>query len=143
RFMQPPAPGETPKAYFARAIADMAASLDAVSLRPAAGEPRWNLPSAGGIWLRRDRDTREFAALGDCLALVETGGRVQLVGDLDGVKDEHARGRAQLAQPAGKAGVYAAVREGRGRMNTPDGHYTFSIHPEAADRASVTRVPVR
>ncbi|MCW5725799.1 MAG: hypothetical protein KIS81_12715 [Maricaulaceae bacterium] len=59
------------------------------------------------------------------------------------MKDEHAHNRALLARPAGRAGGRANAREARGRINAPGGAAVFSIHPEAAERAVVTRIPLR
>jgi len=143
RFLSPPNPHENAKAYLERVISDVAAKAQAEALRPIASEPRYNLPSAGGIWMQRQDDTLEFAGLGDCVAIVRTGGHSQFVGQLDLIKAEHALNRKQLAEPAGKAGGYASARETRGQMNTAGAHWVFSLQPEAAARAEVTRIQMR
>jgi len=143
RFIQPPAALQSAKAYLESAIFDVAAKAQAEALRPIASEPRHNLPSAGGIWMQRSDDVLEFAALGDCVAIVRTGGHSQFVGQLDLIKAEHALNRKQLAEPAGKAGGYASARETRNRMNTDGAHWVFSLHPEAAARADVTKIQLR
>lgn len=143
RLTRPPSPQDSAKTYLERVIADIAARAQSEAVRPIENEPRHNLPSAGGIWLRRMDDSLEFAALGDCVAIVRTGGQTQFVGNLDLIKAEHALNRKQLAEPAGKAGGYASARETRGRMNTESAHWVFSLHPEAAARADVTKVQMR
>lgn len=143
RFTQPPEPLENARTYLERCIRDMAAKADEDAIVPVAGQPRHNLPSAGGIWMRRQDDTLEFAALGDCVAIVRTGGHTEFIGQLDLIKTEHARNRKQLAEPAGKAGGYASAREDRNRMNTEGAHWVFSLHPEAAARAEIASVRIR
>jgi serine/threonine protein phosphatase PrpC len=143
RFTRPPEPQDSARTYLERVITDIATRAQAEAVRPIENEPRHNLPSAGGIWLRRIEDTLEFAALGDCIAIVRTGGQNQFVGQLDLIKAEHALNRKQLAEPAGKAGGYASARETRNRMNTEGAHWVFSLHPEAASRADVTQIRMR
>ena len=143
RFTRPPEPLESARAYLERVIRDMAAKADEAAVVPIAGQPRHNMPSAGGIWMRRQDDMLEFAALGDCVAIVRTGGQTEFVGQLDLIKAEHALNRKQLAEPAGKAGGYANAREDRNRINTDGAHWVFSIHPEAAAHAVVTPVRMR
>jgi serine/threonine protein phosphatase PrpC len=143
RFTRPPDPHENARAYLERCIRDMAVTAGEEAVLPLEGQPRHNMPSAGGIWMRRLGDTLEFAALGDCVAIVRTGGRTEFVGQLDLIKAEHALNRKQLAEPAGKAGGYASARETRNRINTDGAHWVFSIHAEAAARADVTSVKMR
>ncbi len=140
RFTQPPQPGESAKAYLERVIRDIAARADADAIVPLADEPRHNMPSAGGIWARRDGDAVEFAMLGDCMGIVRTGGRTRLIGNLAAVQAEHALNRDQLKRPEGKAGGYASAREDRNKINLPGEHFVFSVHPEAAAHAMVERV---
>jgi hypothetical protein len=140
RFTQPPQPGESAKAYLERVIHDIAARADADAIVPLADEPRHNMPSAGGIWARREGDAVEFAMLGDCMGIVRTGGRTRLIGNLAAVQAEHALNRDQLKRPEGKAGGYASAREDRNKINLPGEHFVFSVHPEAAAHAMVERV---
>lgn len=142
RFMQPPNAGESTKAYLERVIRDVAARAEVASVTPLDQEPRHNLPSAGGIWARRTSDAVEFAMLGDCMAIVRTGGQTRVLGNLAAVQAEHATNRDQLARPEGKAGGYASARADRDRINTEGGHYVFSIHPEAAAHTVIERVPL-
>jgi hypothetical protein len=100
------------------------------------------LPSAGGIWMRRDGETIEFATLGDCMAVVETGGCYDIVGDLDGIREEYRRWGETMRSADREAG-FAHAREVRNRMNTDGAHWVFSLHPDAARHADLTRVPVR
>lgn len=141
-FTAPPQAGEAPKAYLERVITGVAEKARKEALCDLSKEPRHNLPSAGGIWMRASGDAVEFAALGDCVAIVHTGGRAHFVGQLDLIRAEHASNRQQLAEPAGKAGGYAKAREARDRMNTEGHHWVFSLHPEAAARAEENRVKV-
>ena len=143
RFLSPPNPHASAKTYLESVISDVAAKAQTEALRPIASEPRYNFPSAGGIWMQRQGDTLEFAGLGDCVAIVRTGGHSQFVGQLDLIKAEHALNRKQLAEPAGKAGGYASARETRGQMNTDGAHWVFSLQPEVAARAEVTRIQMR
>ncbi len=140
RFTQPPQPGESAKAYLEHVIRDIAARADADAIVPLADEPRHNMPSAGGIWARRDGDAVEFAMLGDCMGIIRTGGRTRLIGNLAAVQAEHALNRDQLKRPEGKAGGYASAREDRNKINLPGEHFVFSVHPEAAAHAMVERV---
>lgn len=140
RFTQPPQPGESAKAYLERVIHDIAARADADAIVRLADEPRHNMPSAGGIWARRDGDAVEFAMLGDCMGIVRTGGRTRLIGNLAAVQAEHALNRDQLKRPEGKAIGYASAREDRNKINLPGEHFVFSVHPEAAAHAMVERV---
>lgn len=142
RFTRPPQNGEATKSYLERVIGDVAARAEAAALTPLSNEPRHNLPSAGGIWARRDGDAVEFAMLGDCIGILRTGGHTHVIGDLAAVKAEHAINREQLARPEGKAVGYASARDGRNRINTEGAHWVFSIHTEAAARATIERVPV-
>lgn len=136
----PPRPGEEPRAYLERIIGDVAAAAHSEALVRLDDEPRHNLPSAGGMWMRCEGGALDFAALGDCVAIVRSGSRTHFVGKLDLIKAEHALNRKQLAEPAGKAGGYASARESRGRMNTEGHHWVFSLHPEAAARAETDRI---
>ncbi|MEN0653265.1 MULTISPECIES: hypothetical protein [Hyphobacterium] len=141
-FTAPPRSGEAPKAYLERIIACVAETARAEALCDLSAEPRHNLPSAGGIWMRCEGGSADFAGLGDCVAIVRSGSHTHFVGQLDLIRAEHAFNRQQLAEPAGKAGGYANARVSRGRMNTEGHHWVFSIHPEAADRAETDRVSV-
>ncbi len=143
RFLKPPQPHQSARAYLQDIIADMERLARREAMVPVDGQPRHNLPSAGGIWMRRQGDMLEFATLGDCVAIVHTGGHAQFVGQLDMIRAEHALNRKQLAEPAGKAGGYANARETRNRMNTGGAHWVFSLHPEAAAHAGVTQVRMR
>tara|TARA_R110002072_G_scaffold120081_1_gene253012 strand:+ start:1055 stop:1933 length:879 start_codon:yes stop_codon:yes gene_type:complete len=142
RLMSPPRPGEAAKAYLEHVIRDVSARAQAAAVTPLDAEPRHNLPSAGGIWARRDGDAVEFATLGDCMGIVRTGGHTHVIGNLAAVKAEHATNREQLARPEGKEGGYASARDDRNRMNTEGAHWVFSIHPEAAARADIQRIPL-
>jgi len=142
RFTRAPEAGEPAKAYLERVIRDVAARAEDAALTPLSDEPRHNLPSAGGIWARRDGDAVEFAMLGDCIGILRTGGQTRVIGNLEAVKAEHATNREQLARPEGKAGGYASARDDRNRINTEGAHWVFSIHPEAAARATVERVRI-
>lgn len=141
-FTSPPKPGEAPKAYLERIIGDVAAVAHKEALVRLDDEPRHNLPSAGGIWMRREGGQVDFAGLVDCVAIVRSGSHTQFIGQLDLIKAEHALNRKQLAEPAGKAGGYASARETRGLMNTEGHHWVFSLHPEAAARAETGRASV-
>jgi serine/threonine protein phosphatase PrpC len=143
QFLNPPQPDETPTAYLERVIADIDRLARRDAVVPIDEQPRYNLPSAGGIWMRRVDDRLEFAGLGDCVAIVRTGGYTQFIGQLDLIRTEHALNRKQLAEPAGKAGGYASAREARNRMNTEGAHWVFSLHPEAAAHAEVTQMQIR
>ncbi|GJL96324.1 MAG: hypothetical protein DHS20C06_01410 [Hyphobacterium sp.] len=143
RFTRPPEQHDSARSYLERVITDIAAKAQLEAVRPIENEPRHNLPSAGGIWLRRVDETLEFAELGDCVAVVRTGGHSQFVGQLDLIKAEHALNRKQLVEPAGKAGGYASARETRNRMNTDGAHWVFSLHPEAAAHAELTQIRMR
>lgn len=143
RFLRPPETHESAKAYLERVITDVTARAHRDAVVSIEQQPRHNFPSAGGIWMRRQEDVLEFAELGDCVAIVRTGGHTQFIGNLEMIRAEHALNRKQLAEPAGKAGGYASAREDRNRINTEGAHWVFSLHPEAAARAGVTRVKMR
>ena len=138
----PPRSSEAPKAYLERIIAGVADTARNEAVVNLDAEPRYNLPSAGGIWMRCEGGSVDFAALGDCVAIVRSGSHTHFVGQLDLIRAEHALNRQQLAEPAGKAGGYANARETRGLMNTEGHHWVFSLHPEAAARAETDRVRV-
>lgn len=141
-FTDAPKPGEAPRTYLERIIAKVAGIARKAAVTDLDAEPRYNLPSAGGIWMRCEGGSADFAALGDCVAIVRSGSHTHFVGQLDLIKAEHALNRQQLAEPAGKAGGYANARETRGLMNTEGHHWVFSLHPEAATRAETDRVRV-
>lgn len=140
RFLKPPQPHQSARAYLEDVIADMERRARREAVVPINDQPRHNLPSAGGIWMRRQEDKLEFATLGDCVAIAHTGGHAQFIGQLDLIRAEHALNRKQLAEPAGKAGGYANAREARNRMNADGAHFVFSLHPEAAAHADVTQI---
>ncbi|WP_421788144.1 hypothetical protein [Hyphobacterium sp.] len=142
RFTRPPETGETTAVYLERVIRDMAAIAAEESALPIDGQPRHNLPSAGGIWMRRQENTLEFATLGDCMAIVETGGRCEIVGDIEAIRDEYRRWGETLRSANREAG-FAQARAVRNRMNTPGAHWVFSLHPEAAQHAETTRIKMR
>ena len=143
QFLKPPQSHENAKTYLGSVIADMDRLARREAVIPIDEQPRHNLPSAGGIWMRRQDDRLEFAGLGDCVAIVRTGGHTQYIGQLDLIRAEHALNRKQLAEPAGKAGGYANARKTRDRMNTDGAHWVFSLHPEAALHADVTQIKMR
>ena len=142
RFTQPPEKGESAPAYLERVIRDIADRARSDASVPIDGQPRHNLPSAGGIWMRRQEDTLEIATLGDCMAIVDTGGQCEIVGDIDGIREEYRRWGETMRSGDREAG-FAQARDMRNRMNTDGAHWVFSLHPEAAQHAELTRIALR
>lgn len=142
RFIEPPSPRESARAYVERVITDLAATARKEAVMPLEGQPRHNLPSAGGIWMRRQENTLEFATLGDCMAIVRTGGHAQIIGDIDGIRAEYDSWGGAMRSGDREAG-FAKAREVRNVMNTPGRHWVFSLHPEASAHADINQVQVR
>ncbi|MEE2525894.1 hypothetical protein V0U79_05915 [Hyphobacterium sp. HN65] len=142
RFTRPPEQLESTRAYLERCIRDMAAKANEDAAVPIAGQPRHNLPSAGGIWMRRQDDHLEFAGLGDCMAIVEIDGHCQIIGDVEGIRAEYRMWGKAIGEQDRAAG-FAKAREIRNVMNTDGNHWVFSLHPEAAAHAGIEQVRLR
>ncbi|WP_421790346.1 hypothetical protein [Hyphobacterium sp.] len=142
RFVDPPQRQESTRAYLKRVISDMDRKAREEARVPLDSQPRHNLPSAGGIWMRRQNNTLDFAMLGDCMAIVRTGGHTQIIGDLEGIRAEYENwGEAMRAQSR-EAG-FAKARDVRNAMNTAGHHWVFSVHPEGAAHATLEQVQLR
>lgn len=138
-----------PKTVFRAVIGRVAAAYAESLAGPVASVPRHALPSASAAWVRWAPDEGiVFGALGDCKALYRPFGHgAEVLGPRTGRTSDDRVNRAvrQLqAQGLADAAAYRAKLEGdlranRDRMNTPDGYWVFSIHPEAADQLDEDR----
>lgn len=138
RFLDGPGPGEGARAYLARAISDVAARAEAEAVLPLATAPREALPSSAFLWLSRTAQGADLMWLGDCVALLARGdGALAVLGDVAKVtaEDEDARRHAQANTDA--EARWRLLRAARALMNTPQGYWIASLHPEAADHAGL------
>lgn len=111
--------------------------------------PRHALPSAAAAWIRWDgAGCLTFAALGDCKALLrQADGKTDALGPRTAAKsDDRINQAVRRLQDAGlsapeayRAQLARHLRANRDRMNTPEGYWVFSVHPEAADHLDLDR----
>jgi hypothetical protein len=128
RLMTPPAPGESPTAYFAAVLADVRASAEAATRIPLATLPGEARPIASGMWMHQSGDRAVFAWMGDCMALLQRGRRVTLIGSPGKAEDETVTARRLLAVSPEQR--LAQLQADRRRSN---GNRTcFGLDPAAA-----------
>lgn len=104
--------------------------------------PAWSMPSAAALWCRWEPDLRRltFAGLGDCVGLALTSGGRLLRAHGTMHKDTEITNAQTWLETLSREEIRERLRAVRARMNTPQGYWIFSIHPEAAERAPVERL---
>ncbi len=118
RFLSPPAAHESPLAYFADVVGDVADRLTAEAAVDIASAPRDSWPTASFIWLRVKPEGVETVRFGDCLALVRGADYgLSVFGDV-GRADQESRQAAAFAQASWEDKL-PHLRAQRAGYNTP------------------------
>lgn len=128
RLMAPPAPGEAPQDYFAHVLTDVRGRATAATRIPLEDLPAEARPIASGMWLHVVHGTAAFAWLGDCMALLQRGGGVTVIGSPGKVEAETATARRLLALSPEER--LAHLQNDRRRSNR--NRTSFGLDPRAA-----------
>jgi len=143
---------EPPPQLFRSAIDHLAGRWTRVALPPAGdgGIPPYARPSAAAAWVRwQDGQRLEFAALGDCRALLKPVGEpVRALGRTSAdASDDLVNAAVRRLQAAGISDpeelwrhLEGPLRQARARLNQPGGYWAFSIEPAAADHLDLETV---
>ncbi len=148
RLLTPPAALQSGGDYWRGVLTDMRDFCATHARTSIDTAPRHMLPSAAVAWVglgpqRQEVDAPaelDFFALGDAMLLVrEPSGAVTVYGNTEKVEAEaaHAAAMARAADPDARRAVSQAARA---QLNTPDGYWIASVHPEAADHALALRL---
>jgi hypothetical protein len=136
-------PADQPvRGYFAAVIDQVARHYRALVPHHAALPP-YALPSAAGVWLRVSGNRLEIAHQGDCVAVVEQGGRIRVFGTVDQTGLDDINGLVVASRASGPvAGKLLDVlgdqlRDRRARLNQPGGYWMLGVDPRAAAAIAV------
>ncbi|MDJ0919552.1 MAG: protein phosphatase 2C domain-containing protein [Henriciella sp.] len=125
---------EAGRDYISRVISLVAEKAARHAREDLSQAPRYCLPTAAGVWLRRPENGKaEILSLGDCICLIETRSGVELVGYMEKPQEE-ADGARKLLQLS-DTGRLAALQAQRAAHNTPEGYWAFGLQTEAAAHA--------
>ncbi len=122
--------------FYRHALTRARESFNTNSRLPADKVERCLLPSAAGILMNYHQETRllTFSGLGDCIAIIKVEGENHAFTTTPSFFAESQKRETMM-----KAGQYSKDdrRMLRNRMNSDEGYWIMSVHPEAADHISV------
>ena len=136
RLMVPPSPDESPKAYFAKVLADVRARAERSTRIPLDDLPGEARPIASGMWMHVVNGQAVFAWLGDCLALLRRGGSVTVIGSPGKAEEETVTARRLLAVSPEER--LAQLQTDRRRSNA--NRTCFGLDPHAASNLQTQAV---
>jgi hypothetical protein len=138
-------PGERPpRDYFGQVLEQVAARYRAL-VPGHAMLPPYALPSAAGVWLRLTDDRLDIAHQGDCVAVVERQGGVQVFGVVDqtGLDSIGELIEARRSKPGKLLHLLGdELRARRARLNQPGGYWMLGVDPRAAAALSAETLAV-
>ncbi|MEO0982494.1 MAG: protein phosphatase 2C domain-containing protein [Pseudomonadota bacterium] len=135
-----PWPEDEPADYWRRVLKrliDRAEDTSKIPIKDLPGEAK---PIAAGVWMRlHDDGHADFAWLGDCVALLKTGGGVETLGSPEKADAETEEARRLLAMtPEARL---KALQTARSLQNT-DGNWIFGLDDQAADHLKTATRPL-